>query len=224
MFDLRDALTQLGEQSEAASAPKLGQGDRSGPSYYLDSLTWGLGWGAAIAAAVGVAWEWRRNRTRALLLAIFPVVLFLYLCTAGRFFARWLLPTYPVLALLAGIALAGLAARVPGRPWLRAGVLAALLLAVLAQPIAADLRTGRLLNRDDTRVLAREFLLAELPRKARIVVEPADAARLLHEAGGQGLQRAAGGARGGRDAAALHPLARAAGGSTCTARPATASS
>ena len=83
------------------------------------------------------------------------------------------MPTYPVLALLAGIALAGLAARVPGRPWMRAAALAGLLLVVLAQPIAADLRTGRLLNREDTRMLARQFLLAELPRKARIVVEPA---------------------------------------------------
>jgi hypothetical protein len=172
-FDLRAALTQLGEQSDAASGPKLGQGDRSGPSYYLDSLTWGLGWGAALAAAVGAVWEWRRNRTRALLLAVFPVVLFLYLCTAGRFFARWLMPTYPVLALLAGVALAGLAGRVPGRPWVRAGVLGLLLAAVLAQPIAADLRTGHLLNRTDTRLLARDFLLAELPRRARVVVEPA---------------------------------------------------
>jgi hypothetical protein len=171
-FDLRTALTQLEEQSLAASGAKLGQGDRSGPSYYLDSLTWGLGWGAAVAAAVGVAWEARRNRTRALLLAAFPVLLFVYLCTQGRFFARWLLPTYPVLALLAGIALAGVAARVPGRASLRAGVLALLLAAVLAQPIAADLRTGQLLRRPDTRVLAREYLLANLPLRARIVVEP----------------------------------------------------
>ena len=85
-----------------------------GPSYYLESLTWGLGWGSALAAAVGVVWEWRRNRMRALLLALFPVILFAYLCTQGRFFARWMMPTYPILALLAGIALAGLAARVPG--------------------------------------------------------------------------------------------------------------
>ncbi|HWT22159.1 MAG TPA: glycosyltransferase family 39 protein, partial [Solirubrobacteraceae bacterium] len=179
-FDVRDALTQLREQNVAANAPKLGQGDRSGPSYYLDSLTWGLGWGAAIAAAVGVAWEWRRNRTRALLLALFPVVLFLYLCTAGRFFARWMMPAYPVLALLAGVAVAGLAARVPGRPWLRAAVLALLLAAVMAQPIAADLRTGNLLNRDDTRVLARQFLFDTLPHRARIVVEPSAPRGFFH--------------------------------------------
>ena len=172
-FDLRAAATQLGEQSVAASGRKLGQGDRSGPSYYLESLTWGLGWGSALAAVVGVVWEWRRNRMRALLLALFPVILFAYLCTQGRFFARWMMPTYPILALLAGIALAGIAARVPGRAWLRAGVLALLLGAVLAQPIAADLRTGHLLNREDTRVLARQFLFTHLPRKARIVVEPA---------------------------------------------------
>jgi hypothetical protein len=172
-FDLRDAVTQLGEQSVAANAPKLGQGDRSGPSYYLDSLTWGLGWGAAIAALVGAVWEWRRDRMRALLLALFPVLLFLYLCTAGRFFARWLMPTYPILALLAGLALARVAARVPGHPWLRAGVLVLLLAAVLAQPIAADLRTGHLLNRADTRVLARQFLQTHLPDNARIVIEPA---------------------------------------------------
>ena len=172
-FDLRNAVTQLGEQSVAASAPKLGQGDRSGPSYYLESLTWGLGWGAALAAAVGVVWEWRRNRMRAILLALFPVILFAYLCTQGRFFARWMMPTYPILALLAGIALAGLAAKVPGRPWLRGGVLALLLAAVLAQPIAADLRTGHVLNRADTRVLARHYLLTHLPRRARVVIEPA---------------------------------------------------
>src|SRR4051794_2696813 len=110
---------------------------------------------------------------RAILLALFPVILFAYLCTQGRFFARWMMPTYPILALLAGIALAGLASKVPGRPWLRGGVLALLLAAVVAQPIAADLRTGHLLNRADTRVLARRYLLAHLPLRARVVIEPA---------------------------------------------------
>jgi hypothetical protein len=52
-------------------------------------------------------------------------------------------------------------------------VLALLLVAVLAQPIAADLRTGHLLNRADTRVLARQFLESHLPENARVVIEPA---------------------------------------------------
>ena len=189
------------------------------------SLTWGLGWGAALAALAGVVWEWRRNRTRALLLAIFPLILFLYLCTAGRFFARWLH------AHLSRCSRCWPGSRWPA--WPRACPAARgcaracsprLLLVVLAQPIAADLRTGRLLNRDDTRVLAREFLLAELPAQGAHRGRAGHAARLLPQAGDQGLQRAAGGARGGRDAAALHPLARPGPARPATARPATAPS
>jgi len=170
---LPEALQQLREQNEAAENPKLGQGDVLGYGLYLRSLTWGLGWGAAVAALAGAVWELRRNRTRALLLALFPLALFLYLGTAGRFFARWLLPMYPLLALFAGVALAGLAARLARRPALRAVALAALLAAVLAQPILADVRTGTVLGRADTRTLARAWMFRELPPEARIVVEPA---------------------------------------------------
>jgi hypothetical protein len=172
-LDLPTALDQLSRQGSAAGEAKLGQGDVEPVSFYLGTLTWGLGWGAALAAAAGAVHELRRNPVRALLLALFPLAFFLYLCTAGRFFARWLMPVYPVLALLAGVALASAAARASRRPVVRAGVLAALLLAVLAQPILADLRTVRMLGRDDTRTLTRDHLLRTLPRKARVVVEPA---------------------------------------------------
>ena len=141
--------------------------------FYLDSLSWGLGWGASAAAAAGLAWQARVDRRRALLLALFPVLLFAYLCTAERSFARWLMPAYPVLALLAGLALARAAAAVTRRPALRAGVLAALLAAVLAQPVAADLRTARVLGREDTRTQARAWVLGRLPAGTKAVVEPA---------------------------------------------------
>jgi hypothetical protein len=46
-------------------------------------------------------------------------------------------------------------------------------LAVLAQPILADVRTARLLGRTDTRQLARNWLVAHYPARLRIVIEPA---------------------------------------------------
>ena len=173
LIDLRSALYELKVQSRSADTQKLGQAVHGPVRFYLDSLSWGLGWGACAAAAAGLAWQARVDRRRALLLALFPVLLFAYLCTAERSFARWLMPAYPVLALLAGLALARAAAAVTRRPALRAGVLAALLAAVLAQPVAADLRTARVLGREDTRTQARAWVLGRLPAGTKAVVEPA---------------------------------------------------
>ena len=47
-----------------------------------------------------------------------------------------------------------------------------LCLALLAQPLAADLRTTSLEGRADTRQLARDWLVAHYPEKLRVVVEP----------------------------------------------------
>ena len=171
-LELPLALDQLGEQSDAASVPKLGQGEGGPVGYYLGSLGWGFGTLAAVAAVIGLVLEARRDRVRAFLLALFPLLMFLYLCTAGRHFARWLMPVYPVLALLAGVALAHAASLVSQRPPVRAAVLGLLLAAVLAQPLIADIRTARLFGRDDTRQMTRDFLLGTLPHNARVVVEP----------------------------------------------------
>ncbi len=58
-----------------------------------------------VAALAGAVIEIRRNRWRGALLVLFPVVLFLYMGSQTRYFGRWLLPMYPVLALLAAVAL-----------------------------------------------------------------------------------------------------------------------
>jgi hypothetical protein len=172
LLDLRDAIDQLRAQSYAADEPKVGQDEGSPFAFYPVSLTWGLGWGAALAAAAGFVWQFRRDRARAVLLAVFPLLLYLYLCGAERHFARWLMPTYPILAMLAGFALARTARSLSLRPRVQAAALAALLGAVLAQPVLADLRTGKLMGREDTRTQARDFLLDRFERRARVVLEP----------------------------------------------------
>lgn len=173
LIDLGEALDELRAQSYAADEPKIGQDAESPLSFYPSSLTWGLGWGGAVAALVGAVWLFRRERARALLLAAFPLLLYLYLCTAERHFARWLMPTYPVLALLAGFGLARAARSFSLRPDRQALVFALLLGAILIQPVLADVHTGAVLRRDDTRAQTREFLQSEYPRGTRLVIEPA---------------------------------------------------
>lgn len=171
-FELSEALDQLGEQNAAANLPKLGQGDGNPFTFYVGSLGWGFGVLPALAAGAGLILTARRDRVRAMLLAAFPIVMYLYLCTADRHFGRWLMPTYPVLALLGGVAIARAAELVPARPALRAVALAVLVLVTIAQPLQASAHTVRLQGRDDTRILARKHLLRTLPRDARVVVEP----------------------------------------------------
>ena len=172
VLDLDEALDELRSQRFSAGEIKLGQTEENPYGFYVSSLTWGLGWGAIAAAAVGLVWEVRRNRVRAILLALFPLLLFLYLGSdAERYFARWLMPMYPILALFAGVAVAGVARTVSTRGALRAAVVAGLIALIMAQPMVANVRTGEVIGKADTRELARNYMLEELPSGTKIVVD-----------------------------------------------------
>src|SRR5919108_318583 len=157
----------------------------------------------AIAALVGAALELLRNPMRCLMLVSVPLVLFVSLSLQSRYFGRWLLPAYPALAMLASVAITtaadlfsdwiarrrGLYVRAPryvrpgavwrprplaARPALASGLLLALITGlVLAQPLAADVRTALVLGRADTREEARRFLTERFPPELRISIEPA---------------------------------------------------
>ena len=184
-----DWWSDLRDQAEvAADQPKPGQ-DPGGVSYYLDSLTWGLGWAAALAALAGAVIELRRDLVRGLMLIAVPLALFVYLSAQSRYFGRWLLPAYPALALLAAAAIGRLAnlldvrtarrappdttvARTRRPAWAGAAPAAALTAVVLLQPLAADVRSAQVLGRDDTRRQARDWIEAHYPPELRASVEP----------------------------------------------------
>jgi 4-amino-4-deoxy-L-arabinose transferase-like glycosyltransferase len=180
-----DAISQLREQAKAAGQiEKLGQAQQGGFSYYFHTLGWGFGWAALVAAVAGAVIQLRRDLVRGLMLVSFPVLLYAYMSIQTRYFGRWLLMMYPVLALLAAIAVVQVgtfvAARLRGRlegrrlGWAVPGAVAAVLTAlILIQPLAADVRTSEVLGRADTRQLARDWLVQHFPRSLRIVIEPA---------------------------------------------------
>ena len=164
----RDGLQQ---QSSASSdgGGKLGLVGDSGHLYYLGTLTWGLGWLPALAAAAGAVGLAVRERRIALILVPAPIVFLLFMGAQDRFFARWLLPIYPLLALLAAWAAVQAAERVrSGRLWpvVAAGVL------LCAQGIVFTVHNDRVLAGDDTRALAREWMVENIPEGDRVVIEP----------------------------------------------------
>lgn len=164
-----EARRQISGQSNQASSAKLGQDATIGWWYYVKTLTWGLGWlplGAAIAGGVLVlVRDWRRG----LLLVAFPVVLWLFLGREGRHFGRWLLPIYPALCVLAGYAVVAAAEAIRTRP---AVLVALLTVALSAQGLAQAIHLDTIIGRADTRTQARDWMQANIPAGAGVVVEP----------------------------------------------------
>jgi hypothetical protein len=184
------ALYQIKNQANAAGGTaKLGQSQEGGFVYYLKSFTWGFGWAAIAAAVGGAVLELRRDRLRGLMLVLFPVALFLYMGLQSRYFGRWMLPMYPVLALLAGVAIVWLARRVRGSVVVQALVGFAIVAVVLVQPLAADVRTSEVLGRRDTRQVLRDWLVDRYPRGLRVVIEPAVPDSYYSIAGGDTQRR-----------------------------------
>jgi hypothetical protein len=153
---------------------KLGTTAASGTAYYLWTLTWGLGWVPSLAALGGsVLLVVRRRLTLALVLVPAPIAFIIFMGDQQRFFGRWLMPVFPIIALLAGYGVVELvrwlitARRLPAvMVWSAAIVL------LLAQSVVAVVHNDAVLARPDTRNLARAWMVAHVPAGAKVVIEP----------------------------------------------------
>ena len=162
-------------QSTAAGEEqgKLGLVHENGFLYYLWSFTWGLGWVPVFAALAAVPLLWLDERRLVWLLVPAPILFVLFMGTQERYFGRWLLPVFPFVCVLAAYAAVEAADRA-GRRWpaLKPTLLAIAGAALLAQGVVYSLHIGQVLSREDTRNLAREWLVEHLPPRTKIVVEP----------------------------------------------------
>jgi hypothetical protein len=152
---------------------KLGTRADSGTAYYLWTFTWGLGWGPTIAAIGGTVLLIMRRRI-AMVLTLLPAVIafIIFMGDQQRFFGRWLMPIFPIIAILAAYGGYELirwltARRVPAPV---AGALVAVLL--LAQSLVAVIHNDVVLSRPDTRNLARAWMVSHVPAGSKVVIEP----------------------------------------------------
>jgi hypothetical protein len=157
------------QQEYSGAIGKLGLDETTGWQYYAWTLTWGFGWVALALSAVGTYFAARRDWRRLLLLVSFLFVFWLFMGVQTRFYARWFLPAYPFLAILAGYGVVRLAAL--ARPRLRTVVATVIVAGALVQPLVHVVHNDRVLTRTDTRVLAHRWLQEHLPTGRRIVLE-----------------------------------------------------
>jgi 4-amino-4-deoxy-L-arabinose transferase-like glycosyltransferase len=165
----------LQKQTETAGEDggKLGLANTSGWTYYLSTFTWGLGWLPSLFALGGIAGLFARQRRLALLLAPAPILLFFYLGQQSRFFARWLLPIYPILCLLAAWAVIAAATWLATRLEWRVTIPAlALSVLVVLQGLVFSVHNDLVLAKADTRMVARDWMKQHIPAGTNIVVEP----------------------------------------------------
>jgi Dolichyl-phosphate-mannose-protein mannosyltransferase len=153
---------------------KLGTTAASGTAFYVWTFTWGMGWAPSLAALGGSALLLVRRRLGpALVLVPAPIAFILFMGDQQRYFGRWLMPIFPIVAVLGAFgAVAGVRWLIRARrvPALAAG--GVLTVVMLGQSVAAVLHDDAVLSRPDTRNLTRAWMVGHVPAGAKVVVEP----------------------------------------------------
>ena len=179
LIELPTFLDDLGfELHHYAQAGHAGAEGTNNLVYYLRYLArQGLGPVLSLLTLAGVAVALVRRRPRPVSpVLLFPVVYLAALSTLKVNFTRNLVPLYPFLAILAGVAVGGAIRWLrSSRRFPRAASAAGALVLVLAllQPLGRVWAQGSFLQRPDTRTLAREWVLKHVPAGSRLYLETA---------------------------------------------------
>jgi hypothetical protein len=168
-----DGITHQSAAAGGETQGKLGLTHGSGVFYYLWSFTWGLGWVPLLAAVLAVPLLWRDERRLLWVLVPATVLYVAFMGTQDRYFGRWLIPIFPFVCLLAAFAAIDVADRLSRRwPRLRPTLLAAGAVLLCGQGLVYSLHIGQVLSREDTRNMAREWMVEHIAPNTKVVVEP----------------------------------------------------
>jgi len=130
------------------------------------SLWYGAGMLVTVLAPFAVAWGFACRRPLPLMCAVFSVSYYVVIALSPAMLARYVTPLLaPLFVLEAGLLLAIARRLAPGRA---TAVALGLAVIVAAEPLYASIAHNRILSRTDTRVMATEWIEANLPADARI--------------------------------------------------------
>jgi hypothetical protein len=176
--EFRAGISRQRELAGGDELAKLGLTQDNGVLYYLWTFTWGIGWAPALLALVGAGRLIAKERAAALVLLPAIVVYLLYMGTQDRYFGRWALPLFPIVIVLAAYGALWLA-DAAGRRWprLATAAVAVAVVALLGQSAVHAVHNDRVLSRPDTRGLAHDWMVENIPPGTKVMLEPIVPAR-----------------------------------------------
>jgi 4-amino-4-deoxy-L-arabinose transferase-like glycosyltransferase len=173
-IEFQTALSDVAYEARSTHLSATGEG-------YLKNLLWyfvgplpgALTWLGVLLAGLGILSYAGFRRRRERVVASVPILFLLVISAHGLRWERWIVPAIPMLCIPLAHSIE-LAARWAGKrlskplaPWLSAG-----LLALIAVPLLrTDIAQARALTRPDTRTLAGEWMLVNLPPGSRMLME-----------------------------------------------------
>jgi len=142
--------------------------------YLTEHLRNGMGTVLALVSIAGLIYSFIRRSREDVLLVIFTLVSYITLAK-GANFARYLIPTLPLLAIFAARfldrALHFLELKI-SQPWARVICIFAVM-GILIEPIMNIVRFDYWLTQPDTRQVATQWILSNIPPGSKIVIEGA---------------------------------------------------
>lgn len=172
LFDFDKFYSDVRRQADyTGNIEKLGTDDTNGWFYYAWTLIWGFGLLPMILAIAGSIIALKKDWRRSLPLILFGVIVFLFMGKELRFYARWMMPIYPVLAVMAGYACVEIGQWIVARFKREAALngrspacaIAAITAIALIGPLVYVVHNDKVLTKTDTRVLAKQWLLENAP-------------------------------------------------------------
>jgi hypothetical protein len=172
LLDIGSFLTRAqGFAPGGEASPKIGITDRGIP-YYALVLTWGLGWIPAAAALVGAGLLLKRDRRAAMVLVPAVPIFIVYMGLQPRYFGRYLLPAFPIVALLAAYtARSAIRSLQKQSPRFLPAAALALAAAMLGQSLVHGVHSNAVMGRQDTREIALKWMKRNVPTGERLMLE-----------------------------------------------------
>lgn len=173
ILDFQGAITSLRIAGRSTHAGADGLSRPQNLAWYTtQAIPQILTWPQYLLAIAGAGIVVARRRRRELLVLGYLVLFLITITLHALHWARWLIPVLPVMSLLVGVAIAWLAERFFNTRRAQTGFILVAVVLLAAWPayqvILHDIRDSK----PGTRVVAREWMIENIPAGSRIILEP----------------------------------------------------